>query len=74
MQKNTQKDINKINQQQETGQILTKVGLTSKNLLTQSLLDRHQSNPQNKFLEIYDITSGRENGKTFKISIEKQKY
>ena len=33
-----------------------------------------KSNPKNKFLEIQNITSGKENGTTFKILIEKQKY
>ena len=34
-----------------------------------------KSNPKkNKFLEIHNITSGKENGTTFEISIEKQKY
>ena len=33
-----------------------------------------ESNPQNKFLEVYVVTLGRENGTTFEISIEKQKY
>ena len=30
-----------------------------------------ESNPQNKFLEIYNITSTSENGTTFEMSIEK---
>ena len=33
-----------------------------------------ESNPKNKFLEIHNITSGKENGTTFKILIKKQKY
>ena len=33
-----------------------------------------ESNQKNKFLEIHNIMSGKENGTTFKISIKKQKY
>ena len=33
-----------------------------------------KSSPTNKFTEVYDITSGREDGNTFELLIEKQKF
>ena len=53
--------------------IYHQVRLTSKHIQTQVLHLRHWIQP-NKFTEIYDVISGREDGTTFKISIQNQKF
>ena len=71
----TQKDVNEVKQQQETeAKHLQKSGWLVKTYKPERYFRDIESNPENKFLEIHNITLGNENGTTFKISIEKQKY
>ena len=75
LQKNTQKDVNEINQQPETEvKPSQKLDWLAKTYKPEAYFTDIKSNPHNKFLKDYDITSGRENGTTFEISIEKKKY
>ena len=75
LQKSTQKNVNEINQQPETDvKPSQKLDWLANTYKAKAYFTDIESNPQYKFLEIYDVTSGRENGTTFKILIEKQKY
>ena len=72
---NTLKDVNEINEQQETEfKSSQKSDWLVKTYEPKVYFTDIKSNTKNKFLEIYVVTSGKENGTIFKMLVEKQKY
>ena len=75
MQQNLQKDVNEVKTQVKTEATpTTKSDWLATTYNPETYFSDIKSSPTNKFTEIYDVTSGREDGTTFKILREKQKY